>query len=402
MAAFEYQALDQNGKTRRGVAQGDTAKQVRQSLRDQGLAPLQVDAVTDSGTAAGSSQRNRISTTERALFMRQLASLLSSGLPLDEALGIVADQVEKASVKRVVAALRARIGEGHTLATAMNGFPRAFTEMECATVEAGEHSGRLDQVLTRLADHTEQRDEVSRQANLALLYPAILSLVAIAVVAGLMTWVVPKVTSVFIDMDVALPKLTLALLALSALAQRWLLPVLLLLIIVGVIGVIALRNPAARTRWHRWLLRLPIIGRILRGSEAARLARTLQIMSASGVPLLDGLAISGKVMRLLPLRAAVEQATSRVREGEPLARALRSSGLFPPILVRLIDSGEQSGQLEPMLASAADTQEREVRTSVAVFLEILQPLLILAVGVVILLIVLAILLPIFQLNQLIQ
>lgn len=403
MAAFEYQALEPGGQTRRGVLQGDSARQVRQSLRDQGLSPLRVDPVAEDRVASGQTGlRNRLSSTERALLLRQLASLISSGLPLDESLGIVADQVDKPSVKRIVAALRARIMEGHSLAEAMNGFPRAFPELERATVEAGEQSGRLEQVLIRLADYAEQREEVGRQATLALLYPIILTTVAFAVVAGLMTWVVPKVTSVFVDMDVALPKLTVGLLVVSDFAQRWFGWLLALLLIGCVVLVLVLRAPAARAGWHRWLLQLPLFGRLLRGSEAARFARTLQIMTASGVPLLESLTIGGKVLRYLPLRHAVEQAAIRVREGETLSGALKRSGQFPPILLRLIASGEQSGDLDKMLASAADTQEREVTTSVALLLEILQPLLILVVGVVILLIVLAILLPIFQLNQLIR
>lgn len=403
MSAFEYHALDSNGRKKRGVLQGDTARQVRQSLRDQGLSPLRVDLVGTDQSATGQKRSGSgLKAAERALILRQLASLLGSGLPLEESLGIVAEQADKPGVKRIIAALRARIMEGHSLAEAMQGFPRAFPELERATVEAGEQSGRLDHILARLADYSEQREQVGREAGLALLYPVILAIVAFAVVAGLVTYVVPKITGVFLDMDVQLPWLTTALLATSDFAQRWFAGLLLGVLGLVTAAVFAMRVPEVRQTFHSFLLRLPLFGRLIRSTQAARFARTLQIMTASGVPLLEGLTIGSKVLTLTPMSQAVEQAALRVREGESLEVALRRSGQFPPILLRLIASGERSGQLEQMLASAADTQEREVAASTALLLGVLQPLLILVVGVVILLIVLAILLPIFQLNQLIQ
>ncbi len=402
MAAFEYQALDTTGRKRRGVLQGDTARQVRQQLRDQGLSPLRVDAVAEERQVSGPRSRHALGPTERALFLRQLASLLGSGLPLDESLGIVAEQADKPAVKRIVAALRAGITEGRPLADVMAGFPRAFPELERATVEAGEQSGRLNQVLNALADHAEQREEIGRQAGLALLYPVILAVVAVLVVAGLVTYVVPKVTGVFANMDVTLPWLTQALMAISSFAQQWLGWLLAVLLLVATAAIFSMRLGSVKQRWHRFLLGFPLVGRLLRGAQAARFARTLQIVTASGVPLLDGLRIGAKVITLLPMRQAVEQAARQVREGDSLERALRRSGQFPPILLRLIASGERSGELEKMLGSAADTQEREVSASLALLLGVLEPLLILVVGVVILLIVLAILLPIFQLNQLIR
>lgn len=399
MGAYEYQALDDRGHRRRGVLAGDTARQVRQQLRDKGLSPLSVDPVRE-GRSGGWSGRS-LGTTEQALLLRQLASLLSAGLPLEEALGTVAEQSDKAQAQRIFVALRSRVMEGHSLSAAMAEFPRAFPPLVGATVAAGEQSGRLDQVLERLADYAESREALGRKVMLALLYPAIVALVAIATVLGLMAYVVPQVISVFASMDQALPALTRGLISTSAFLTehgRW---IALALLLVAVLFAVGLRSTALRRQWHALLLQMPIVGRLNRALNTARFTRTLSILTVSAVPLLEALTIAAGVLGNLAMRAAAETVARRVREGASLHRALAQTGRFPPLVVRLVASGEKSGQLEQMLERAAVNQDREVESTITVIMGILEPALILLVGGLVLTIVLAILLPIFQMNQLI-
>ncbi|MDX1606160.1 MAG: type II secretion system inner membrane protein GspF [Candidatus Competibacterales bacterium] len=404
MPAFHYQALDAAGRSRKGLLEGDTARQVRQQLRGQGLTPVAVSEVGDRPGARRSPARRglRLGAAERVLVMRQLATLIGAGLPIEQALAGVARESERPRVGGLLLALRARVTEGHALAAAIAEFPRAFPEIYQATVAAGEQSGHLALTLERLADYAEARQQLQQKIGLALIYPLLLTLVAGLIVAGLLAYVVPQVVQVFANTRQTLPWLTRALIALSnGLRDHggWL---LLGLAVAGLGGGHVLRRPAPRLALHHALLRLPLAGRLIRAIQSARFARTLSILLASGVPMLEALRIGTRVLTSLPLQRAAERAAVRVREGSGLHDALAAEGGFPPLLLQLIASGEASGRLEAMLARAAEQQERDTEIRVATLLGLFEPLLILVMGTVVLLIVLAILLPIFELNQLVR
>lgn len=405
MGAFEYKALDARGRERKGTLEGDTPRSVRQMLREQGLTPLEVSAAAESERSTRPRMSfglgRGISAADLALLTRQIATLVRSALPLDEALQAVAQQTEKPRIRNILLAIRARVMEGHTLAYGLGEFPHVFPEIFRATVAAGEQTGHLDAVLERLAEYAEKRQALQQKLSVAMIYPIILVLMAFVIITAMLTYVVPKVVGVFANIGAELPALTRGLIATSDfLTGNW---YWLVLVIGGTIFLTQrwLQNPDARRRYHRFLLRLPLIGRLTRGLNTARFARTLAILAGSGVPLLEALRISGQVVENIPMRQAVDEATSRIREGMGIARALGARKLFPPMTVHLIASGESSGQLETMLERAADAQEREMETLLSTFLGLLEPALILFMGMMVLLIVLAILLPIFELNQLV-
>ena len=405
MPAFQYVALDDRGRQRKGLIEADTPRMARQSLRERGLNPLNVEEVAgreQRGDRPWWRGRTRISPTDLALITRQLATLVGSGLPLEEALGAVARQAERTRLSGLLLAVRARVLEGHTLATALGDFPQAFPELYRATVAAGEQSGHLDVVFERLADYTEARQQMRQKVSLALFYPLLLTGVAILIVAGLLTYVVPQVVQVFGSLNQQLPALTRGLIALSDFLQRHGWVVLTGLAVGAVAWVQALRRVGFRRRVHQGLLRLPLLARLVRGTNTARFARTFSILMASGVPVLEAMRISAQVLSNLPMREAVEKAAARVKEGASLQKAISASGYFPPMTVQLIASGEASGRLENMLERAAAQQERETETLIAALLGIFEPVLILLMGGVVLVIVLAILLPIFDLNQLVR
>ncbi len=406
MGAFEYVALDSGGKEKKGVLEGDTPRQIRQQLRDQGLTPLDVQEASqrESKSATrrtGGGMRRGVSATDLSLITRQMATLVKSGLPLEEALQAAAQQNEKARLKSMLLAVRARVMEGHTLATGLGDFPHVFPELYRTTVSAGEQSGHLDVVLERLADYTENRQQMQQKIQLALFYPAMLTLVAVLVVVGLMTYVVPQVVHVFENIGQELPVLTRGLIAVSDFMRSY--GIILLLLIAAGISALSwlLRKEGPKRRFHELLLRLPLIGRLERGVNAGRFARTFSIVTASGVPVLDGLRIAAEVLSNLPMREAVEDAARKVSEGASISAALHSSGYFPPMTVHLIASGESSGRLEEMLERAAINQEREIETLISAVMGLFEPVLILLMGGVVLVIVLAILLPIFNLNELV-
>jgi general secretion pathway protein F len=401
--AFAYQALDASGKTQRGVLQGDTARSVRGSLRERGLNPLSVEEVRE-GAARDSNvfARRGMSGTQLAMLTRQLATLIGAGLPIDEALGALSEQAENERQRGMTVALRARVMEGASLAQAMGEFPESFPEIFRATVGAGEQSGRLETVLEKLADYAEARDALRQKILAALAYPLLLSLVAAAVVAGLLTWVVPQIVGVFQNLHQTLPLATRALMALSAFLRAWGWVLLLLLIIAIVAARIALRSEPLRYRWHAFLLRIPLIGRLTRAANTARATRTLALLSESAVPLLDALGIAAQVVPNLPMREAMRRAAFKVREGTAFSRALGESGQFPPVALRLIASGERSGELPRMLGEAASQQQRELDRWLGALTAVLGPAVILLVGAMVLFIVLAILLPIFNLNQMVK
>jgi general secretion pathway protein F len=404
MGAFEYTALDERGKQKRGLLEGDTPRQVRQQLREQGLTPLDVQEVSTQQDTRRSFRvwGSGISSAELALFTRQLATLCRSGMPVEEALLATSQQTEGTCLQGVVLGVRARVMEGHTLAGSMGEFPHIFPQMYVATVDAGERSSHLDEVLERLADYTESRQDLQRKVQAALYYPVFLVVFAIAVVSFLMVKVVPDVVEVFQSVEAKLPLLTRIMLAISEFLQTfgWL---LLLLIAGGVMGLrSALRNEVSRRKIHLRMLDLPIVGRLLRGVNTARFTRALSIQVGSGVPVLDAMSISSQVITNLPMRESVEEAARRVREGASISRALAADKLFPPITLHLIASGEASGQLDKMLERAARDQERETETLITAMMALLEPVMILAMAGIVLVIVLAILLPIFDLNQLVK
>ncbi|SFF40224.1 general secretion pathway protein F [Fontimonas thermophila] len=404
MAAYEYSALDAHGRETRGLIEGDTQRHARQLLRERGLTPIELREVSESQDARSRLFRHRggIRNTELALFTRQLATLVRSGLPLDEALAAVSEQSESKRVKRIALGVRAGIVEGHSLAQSLEQFPHAFPKLFRATVEAGEQSGQLDDILERLADYVERRQIMQQKIMLAAVYPAILTFVAITVVVLLLTYVVPQVVEVFTSIDAELPPLTRGLIALSDFLRHYGFHLLGLFALGAFVFHRLLRREGFRRRVHHLALRLPLVGRLVRGSNTGRFTRTLGILFGSGVPILEALRIGTQVVTNLPMRDAIEAAAIKVREGAPLARSLAASKLFPPITVHLIASGESSGRLDEMLDRAAENQEREVETLVAAMMGVFEPALILVMGGVVLLIVLAILLPIFDLNQLVR
>ena len=408
MAGYEYQALDATGRAIKGVIDGDAERHVRALLRERGLMPLQVTAIREQPTAAGTPGRRRwigprgISGNDLALLTRQFATLVRAGLTLEECLNALIEQTESARTRHVLAGVRGRMLEGQSLARSMAAFPQAFPDIYRVMVDAGEQSGRLVEVLERLADYTENRQALRQKVLLAFIYPALVSLVAIGVVTLLLVYVVPQVTRVFANTGQTLPLVTRILIGISDAARAsglvWIIG--LLCALAG--GVLALRNPAIRLRWHTFLLRTPVIGRLLRGTNAARFADTLGILTASGIPLLPALQSAVPVVSNLPMRAAVEEALRQVREGGSLSRSLGKTRLFPPLVVHLIASGEAGGRLDAMLTRAAEAQARELESWVKALTALLEPALILVMGMIVLFIVIAILLPIFEMNQLIR
>ncbi|WP_455212710.1 type II secretion system inner membrane protein GspF [Kaarinaea lacus] len=403
MGAFEYTALDARGRERNGVLEGDAARQIRQQLREQGLTPLSVQEVQEREAKTHKTLFVRkISATDLALITRQWATLVRSGLPVEEALRTVAQQAEKNRLKSMMMAVRSRVMEGHTMATALGDFPHVFSELYRATIQAGEQSGHLDVVLERLADYTESRQQLSQKMSQAMIYPVMLTVIALGAVGFLLTYVVPKIVKVFEGIGQELPALTQGLISTSEFfKEQW--PFIIVGVVVLISGfVYLLRFEQFKIRYHLFLLRMPMVSRLVRGLNAARFARTLSIVAASGVPILDGLRIAAQVVTNLPMRKAVEEAASKVREGSAIHKALDASKYFPPMTVHLIASGEASGNIEEMLERAAESQEREMQALTEGLLGIFEPVLILLMGGIVLVIVLAILLPIFDMNQLVK
>ena len=397
--AFRWEAVDGQGRMRQGVSEAATARAVRDQLRAQGLTPTAVDA---AAARADVTAGVRLPPALLALTTRQLATLALAGMPLDQALAAVAEQADDARAARLAASLKAQVSAGESLQAALARYPRAFTPLYRGLVAAGAETGRLAEVLARLADYLEAREALRQKVVLALIYPAIVTVIAFAVIAVLLTYVVPQVVSVYQQSRQALPWLTQALIAASAFfrATGW----LWLAAFAGgaVAFALALRRTAFRARWHAFVLRLPVAGRLARSLDTARFASTLAILVGSGAPLLRSLDAAADVVRMLPLRAAARAAAALVREGVALARALREQRVFPPVLVHLVGSGEQSGRLAPMLERAAEELERDAERRLAWLAALLQPALIVLMGAIVLVLVLAVMLPIVSMNQLIR
>lgn len=404
MAAFSYQALDANGRKKRGVLEADTMRQVRQQLREMGLMPVEVEPAADNEQKAGQQVSRwrpvkRVKAQDLALITRQLSTLVSSALPIEQCLLAVADQTEKPRLKKLLMSVRSKVVEGYSLAEAMADFPGVFDSLYTAMVAAGEKSGHLDQVLNELADYTEQRQHMKSQLTQALIYPLMLTLVAIGIVVFLLVSIVPQIVENFADMGQTLPGTTLFMITISEFLQNW--GLWLLVLVIGAVVTFKqwLRNDNNKRRYHRQLLKLPMIGKVIRGVSTARFARTLSILTSSAVPLLDGLRITSTVIGNLAIRDAIDEAATRVREGSSLRAALQETKLFPPMMLHMIAAGEKSGELEQMLRRTADNQDREFESLVQVSLKVFEPVLIVTMAGIVFFIVLAIIQPILQLNQ---
>ena len=404
MAAFEYQALDARGRKSKGVLEADNARHARQILREQKLTPVTLELASQQEKMLASGRNwfaRGISASDLALITRQIATLVEAALPIENALQAVAEQCEKPRLQSMMMAVRSKVVEGYSLAEGLAEFPYVFDHLYRSMVAAGEKSGHLDAVLNRLADYTEQRQHMRSQIMQALLYPAILSFFAVAVISILLTAVVPKIVEQFSHMGQSLPGATLFLIAASDFLRNYGLFVLLAIFLAVVMFKRALKKPEFRLKYDRTLLKAGMLGKVSRGLNTARFARTLSILNASAVPLLEAMRISTDVLDNTYMKQSLTEATLRVREGSSLRSSLDQTKLFPPMMLHMIASGEKSGQLDGMLERAANTQDREFETLVTVSLKVFEPVLVSVMAGMVLFIVLAILQPILALNNLV-
>ena len=404
MAAFDYQAVDSKGKTKKGVIEGDTPRHARALLREQGLMPTEVTPTlastkTKSGKPSTQKSKGKLSAAELALITRQLATLVESGLPLEESLIAVAEQGEKNRIKSMIMGVRTKVTEGYGLAESMAEYPKVFNHLYRAMVAAGEKSGHLDKVLNRLADYTEQREQMRSQLIQALVYPVIMTVVAISVIAILLTKVVPQIVGQFEHMGANLPSSTQFLIASSEFLQANGFFIVLFIAMLMLLFSQLLKKPKFEMAYHQRVITLPGIGKVAKGLNTARFARTLSILSASAVPLLESMKISGEVLDNLYIKQQVKQAADKVREGTSLRLSLEQTKLFPPMMLHMIASGEKSGQLEQMLGRAADNQDKEFEALVNISLKAFEPALMVVMAGIVLFIVMAILEPIMTLNS---
>ncbi|AXA93613.1 type II secretion system inner membrane protein GspF [Massilia sp. YMA4] len=406
MPAFRYEAVDAGGATKKGVVNADSARSARADLRGQGLVPIKVDAISAQVDASGATARRglgeKLSTTELALFTRQLASLLEAGLPLEQAFTALLEQAERPYVRDLIASIRSEVIGGASLSDVLGRHPRDFAEIYRALVASGEQIGQLSRVLSRLADYIERRNALVQKVKLAFTYPAIVTVVAFAIVIFLLTYVVPQIVSVFANTKQKLPLLTVIMLAVSDFVRHYGIFVAVLLVGAWVMWRKALENIALKTRWHTWLLTAPLYGKFERSLNTSRFASTLAITTGSGVPILRALETSRDTLSNVAMRQLVEEASDAVREGVSLARALSAQKHFPPMLIHMIRAGEITGELPAMLERAAAAQEADLERRTLTIAGLLEPALILAMGVVVLLIVLAVLMPIIEINQLVR
>ncbi len=406
MPAFRYEAVDAAGASKKGVVNADSARSARADLRSQGLVPIKVDAISAQVDASGATSRRgfgeKLSTTELALFTRQLASLLEAGLPLEQAFTALLEQAERPYVRDLVASIRSEVMGGASMSDALSRHPRDFQEIYRALVASGEQIGQLSRVLSRLADYIERRNALVQKVKLAFTYPAIVTVVAFLIVIFLLTYVVPQIVSVFANTKQKLPLLTVIMLAISDFVRNYGFIVLGIAIAAGFMIRKMLQNPDVKLRWHTWLLTAPLYGKFERSLNTSRFASTLAITTGSGVPILRALETSRDTLSNVAMRQLVEQASDSVREGASLARSLSAQKHFPPMLIHMIRAGEITGELPAMLDRAASAQEADLERRTLTIAGLLEPMLILAMGVVVLLIVLAVLMPIIEINQLVR
>ena len=403
MAAFEYQALDEAGRTRKGVIEADSARHARALLRDQALMPTKVNVTASQSTIkrSGVSFQRKLGHLDRVLFTRQLATLIGSSLPIEAALAAVAEQAEKQHVKCLIMAIRSKVLEGHSLAVSLSDHSSSFNALYRATVTAGEQSGFLDKVLENLADYEERQFSATRNVEMAMVYPAVLLTMAVLIISSLMVYIVPDMVNVIVDTGQELPWFTTVLIGITDLmANYWW-----LLIIAVALSVLCIRwllaQPRMRLRWDRMKFDMPLIQRITRSANAARYTNTLSILTRSGVPLVEAMHIASGVVSNQWLQRALTEATQRVSEGISLHISLGKVGQMPPMLLHMVAAGEQSGTLDAMLGRVADFQQSEVERVVSALVKLFEPLMLLLMGGVVLFIVMAILLPMLSMNQLV-
>lgn len=404
MPAFRYEAIQADGKNKSGVINADSARAARADLRGQGLTPILVQQISaeEANKKGRSIFADKLSANELSLFTRQLASLLEAGLPLEQSFSALLEQAERVYVRDLIGAIRSEIMAGHSLSVALRQHPRDFAEIYVALVASGEHIGQLSRVLSRLADFIERRNALVQKVRLAFTYPAIVTVVAFAIVIFLLAYVVPQIVSVFANTKQKLPALTVIMLAISDFVRAY----GIMLAVIFVVGYWCwaqlLKNPNVKMRWHSWLLTAPMYGKFERSFNTSRFASTLAITIGSGVPILQALQTSHDTLSNVAMREQVEEATAAVREGVSLARALSSHPHFPPMLIHMIRAGEVTGNLPEMLERAADAQQQDLERRALTIAGLLEPVLILVMGVVVLLIVLAVLMPIIEINQLVR
>lgn len=401
MAAFSYKALNASGKVQKGLMESDSATQVANLLRDKGLAPIEITPVQAQKNKNNKTPRRyyRISHNDLSLMTRQLATLLSAGLPLEECLKAVSEQTEKSKVKGILLAVRAKVLEGYALGKALENFPKSFSPLYCATVTAGEQTGHLDAVLTRLADYTERQQHMRRKVQQALIYPIIMTLVSIFIVIFLLLYVVPKMIAVFKTMKQGLPTITVWLINISHFLKSYGIVILIAFALLYGLFRYALRKENFKRRYHRFLLKIPGIKHLIKIGNTARFIHTFGVLLNAGVGVIDALRISSALVTNLPIRDAISDASKNIKEGANIYLALKKTHYFQAMSLHLIASGENSGQLEKMLDKAAQNQDNELETIINTVLTLFEPMMILVMGVVVLFIVLAILLPIFSLDQ---
>lgn len=402
MGVFRYKAVPaEGGRQITGTVNAESPRQARGILRERGLLVTTLKSAGDARDARAET-RLRLGSAPLTILTRQFSALLDAGLTIDEVLTILGEQSQQERERRLLALLRLQISEGVPLSAAMARFPRVFPPFYRILIRAGEESGKLGTVMQRLAVYLEARGELAGKVGLAFIYPAVVMGVSLLVVAGMLAWVVPQMVQVFASAKQTLPLLTRLLLGISAGIGDWGGWLLLAAILGGIGFMQALRAPAFRFRVHAWRLRLPLLGRFDHAANTARFASTLSILVGAGVPLLNAMAAAVGVMTSLPMQAALEQVARQVREGVPLSRALKAVGGFPPVLVHLVSSGEATGRLEQMLDRAANEQSKDLSRRVETFTTLLGPAVVLLMGAVVLMIVLAILLPVFEMNQLVK
>jgi general secretion pathway protein F len=406
MAAFRFEAINQQGHTSQGVVDADSIRLARTRLRDMGLIPVKVNALSEQGNSQKNSSpifnRHKVSSYEQSQVTRQLSTLLNAGLNIEQSLAATAEQIEKTEIREMLLNIRADVMAGNSLSHAMGNYPDVFSEIYCAIVIAGEQSGELSKILDRLASYTESKQQLTQKVVAAFVYPALVTLTAILVVGGLLIYVVPQVVTVFQQSKQSLPFLTIAMIFVSDfLRATWI-----YLIVAFTTGAYlfnkSLKNNELRSKFHLSLLNIPVLGSLILSVNTARFAKTLSILVGSGVPIISALNASSKATPFLPMREAIQEAIKSVKDGGALSRALKSSKLFPPILIHLIANAEQTGNLDKMLDSAAAQQENEVTNKITILTSVLEPALIIVMGAMVMAIVLAVMLPIIQINQIIH
>ncbi|MBS9779032.1 MAG: type II secretion system inner membrane protein GspF [Moraxellaceae bacterium] len=398
MPAFQYKALDEKGNTQKGVLEGDSARQIRQQLRDKSWLPIEVQAVLGDDKSKPKRQKSP-SAYDLALLTRQLSVLLASSIPLEEALASVAKQSQKPPIKSLMLSVRSNVLEGYDLATSLQQSAN-FPPLYIATISAGEKSGHLDLILEQLADYTESRFALQKKIQGAMIYPIVLMIMALAIVIGLMTFVVPKIVKVFEQSDQALPLITQIVLAISNILTQWWWLLLIIISFAVFAFVRFIRTDSGRDVFDAMVLKMPIFAKLSKSLNASRFASTLSILTRSGVPLIEGLRIGAEVATNVHIQRTIKNSADKVTEGASLSSQLEQSPYFPPMMIQMIKSGENSGELENMLGRASKMQEDEASNFISTLLALLEPLMLVFMGIIVMTIVMAVMLPIINMNDL--